>query len=141
KQAPQICPLCNSFFLFTLAGRSYQKTQQIMNIQKSFFILGLLPLAFACTENKTEFAEIDQDARNLIQEDSFIRYVQDLSADEFLGRAPFTKGDTLTVNYIEEQFKNIGLEPGNGDSFFQEVPMAEIASLPANPKWTFEGKN
>lgn len=112
-----------------------------MNIKKSFFILGLLPLAFACTENKTEFAEIDQDARNLIQEDSFIRYVQDLSADEFLGRAPFTKGDTLTVNYIEEQFKNIGLEPGNGDSFFQEVPMAEIASLPANPKWTFEGKN
>src|SRR5690606_863577 len=58
-----------------------------------------------------------------------------------LGRKPFTKGDTLTVNYIEEQFKAIGLEPGNGDSYFQEVPMVEITSKPVEPNLTFKGKN
>lgn len=112
-----------------------------MNFKRSIYLLGLLPLAFSCSQTSNDFIAIDEAARNQIQEESFIQYVKDMSSDEFLGRAPFTKGDTLTVNYIEQQFKVLGLEPGNGDSFFQEVPMAEVASKPPNPKWTFEGKN
>ncbi|HWK99446.1 MAG TPA: M28 family metallopeptidase, partial [Parapedobacter sp.] len=65
-----------------------------------------------------------------IDAESFTAYVKALSADEFLGRKPFTRGDTLTVNYIAEEFGKIGLEPGNGDSYFQEVPMVEITSTP-----------
>lgn len=112
-----------------------------MNFKRSIYLLGLLPLAFSCSQTSNDFIAIDEAARNQIQEESFIQYVKDMSSDEFLGRAPFTKGDTLTVNYIEQQFKSLGLEPGNGDSFFQEVPMAEVASKPSNPKWTFDGKN
>lgn len=66
-----------------------------------------------------------------IDTESFIAYVKTLSSDEFLGRKPFTKGDTLTVNYIADEFQKIGLEPGNGDSYFQEVPMVEITSTPS----------
>ena len=61
---------------------------------------------------------------------SFTAYVKALSADEFLGRKPFTKGDTLAVDYIADEFQKIGLEAGNGDGFFQEVPMIEITSTP-----------
>ena len=68
-----------------------------------------------------------------IDTESYTAYVKTLSSDEFLGRMPFTKGDTLTVNYIADEFERIGLEPGNGDSYFQEVPMVGISSTPTKP--------
>lgn len=80
------------------------------------------------------------DALPVIDTKSFTEYVKTLSADEFLGRKPFTKGDTLTVTYIAEEFKRLGLEPGNGESYFQEVPMSETTSTPIAPL-TFKGKN
>src|SRR6187402_2373437 len=36
-----------------------------------------------------------------------------LASDRFEGRAPGTPGEELTVNYLVEQFKKAGLEPGN----------------------------
>ncbi|MBK1439576.1 M28 family peptidase [Parapedobacter sp. ISTM3] len=76
---------------------------------------------------------LDTAALNRIEAESFIQYVKDLSADEFLGRKPFTKGDTLAVTYIAEEFERIGLEPGNGEHYFQAVPMVEIMSTPTTP--------
>ncbi len=55
-----------------------------------------------------------------------------LSSDEFLGRMPFTEGETLTTSFLESEFKTLGLEPGNGDSYFQDVPLVSISSLPAD---------
>lgn len=54
-----------------------------------------------------------------------------LSSDEFEGRMPFTKGEELTIQYLEGQFKSLGLAPGNGDSFFQDVPMVSITTRPS----------
>ena len=53
-----------------------------------------------------------------------------LSSDEFMGRMPFTEGEQLTTSFLESKFKEIGLEPGNGDSYFQEVPMVSIITYP-----------
>lgn len=53
-----------------------------------------------------------------------------LSSDEFMGRMPFTAGEELTTSFLESKFKEMGLEPGNGDSYFQEVPMVSIVSYP-----------
>jgi Zn-dependent M28 family amino/carboxypeptidase len=61
---------------------------------------------------------------------SFRHQVKVISSDEFQGRRPFTEGETITINYLEDQFKKIGVEPGNGTSYFQEVPMVEITSTP-----------
>jgi len=55
-----------------------------------------------------------------------------LSSDKFEGRAPASKGEELTVNFMKTKFEELGLQPGNGDSFFQEVPMVEINSIPEN---------
>ena len=70
-----------------------------------------------------------------------------LASDEFMGRMPFTEGEEITVDYLENEFKSMGLEPGNGDSYFQDVPMVSILSLPseemtissANESITLEG--
>ncbi len=80
---------------------------------------------------------IDSVALNAISEESLVEHIKVLSSDDFLGRKPFGPGDTLTVNYIEQQFKDLGLKPGNGNSFFQEVPMAEVTSTP-NKRLSFQ---
>src|SRR5215468_9654779 len=50
-----------------------------------------------------------------------------LSSDEFEGRAPGTKGEELTVNYLVDQFKKVGLKPGNTDgTYVQKVPLVGI---------------
>jgi Zn-dependent M28 family amino/carboxypeptidase len=56
-------------------------------------------------------------------------HIIELSSDEYQGRMPFTEGETKTVAYLEEQFKDMGAEPGNGNSFFQEVPLVNITCL------------
>lgn len=113
-------------------------------MNKSFILSCALSLGlFSCAEQSSTFdsSVLDNAALSAITEDSYKAHVAQLASDEFLGRKPFTKGDTLTVNYIEQEFKALGLEPGNGDSYYQEVPMVEITSKPANPILTFVGKN
>ncbi|KAF1014285.1 MAG: hypothetical protein GAK31_03309 [Stenotrophomonas maltophilia] len=58
----------------------------------------------------------------------FAELVKTLSSDAFEGRAPGSKGEELTVNYIRDQMQRIGLQPGNGDSWFQDVPMTETTA-------------
>ena len=60
----------------------------------------------------------------------FGELVKNLASDEFEGRAPGSKGEELTVNYIRDQMQRIGLQPGNGDSWFQDVPMTETTADP-----------
>jgi Zn-dependent M28 family amino/carboxypeptidase len=68
---------------------------------------------------------------NVFNADSVKKQVEVLSADSFMGRMPFTEGETKTINYLAEQFKYMGLEPGNGDSYLQEVPMVNILATAA----------
>lgn len=49
-----------------------------------------------------------------------------LSSDEFEGRMPGTPGEEKTIALLTERFKAAGLQPGNGESWVQEVPLIEI---------------
>ncbi len=64
--------------------------------------------------------------------DSLKKHVSELASDSFLGRKPFTEGEKRTVAYLQQHFANAGLEPGNGNSYLQEVPMVNIACKPSN---------
>ena len=67
--------------------------------------------------------------------DGMLAHIKVLSSDEFEGRSPGTKGEELSIKYISDQFKRIGLKPGNPDgTYFQEVPLAGIKS---DPKMSF----
>lgn len=66
-----------------------------------------------------------------ITPDGLLAHIKVLASDEFEGRAPGTKGEELSVNYITDQFKKIGLKPGNPDgTYTQEVLLAGIKSEP-----------
>jgi len=61
-----------------------------------------------------------------IDENGFRAAVRTLAADEFEGRKPGTPGADQTVTYLVERFRKLGLKPGNGDSYLQQVPMVQI---------------
>jgi hypothetical protein len=64
-----------------------------------------------------------------IDADAVLAHTKALASDEFEGRGPGTKGEELTVNYLVEQFKKIGLKPGNTDgSYVQKVPLVGITA-------------
>lgn len=82
----------------------------------------------------------DSLAIKAINDSSLTQYLSVIAADSLEGRKPFTNGETKTINYLKTQFEKLGLQPGNGDSFFQEVPMVEIKSVPED-KMVLKGKN
>jgi Zn-dependent M28 family amino/carboxypeptidase len=65
-------------------------------------------------------------AEDQIQEATLVKHVQALSADDMEGRAPSTPGGQRAAQYIADQLKAVGVEPG-GDkgTYFQEVPIIE----------------
>jgi len=62
-----------------------------------------------------------------VTEQALMAEIKTLSSDEFEGRAPGTHGEELSINYVADQFKKAGLEPGNTDgTYFQNVPLGGI---------------
>ena len=102
---------------------------------KNYLKFLILVLFIGCENNKkdtTSLVEVDQTTIG--------NHIERLASDEFLGRKPFTEGEMKTVNYLKEEFEKLGLLPGNGDSFFQDVPMVEITGTPSE-KMIISGKN
>jgi Zn-dependent M28 family amino/carboxypeptidase len=60
--------------------------------------------------------------------DDMKNYISVLASDDFLGRAPSTTGEQKTINYLAEQFKQLGLKPANNGSFFQEVSLVKLTA-------------
>src|SRR3954468_4776574 len=95
-----------------------------------FFGVGCLVL----TSLSAFAAELDPPLKpglDVITPDGLLAHIKTLGSDEFEGRAPGSKGEELSVNYISDQFKKLGLKPGNPDgTYIQEVPLAGIKSEP-----------
>src|ERR1700744_572105 len=67
----------------------------------------------------------------IITGDEIKSHIAVLANDSLMGRKPFTEGETKAIAYISSQFKQEGLEPGNNGSYFQDVPMVEVTSIPS----------
>ena len=87
--------------------------------------------AVASLLGNDELTERLQPALEAITPDGLLAHIKVLASDEFEGRSPGTKGEELSVKYITDQFKKIGLKSGNPDgTYTQEVPLAGIQSEP-----------
>lgn len=70
-------------------------------------------------------------ALNSIKADEILQNVKVLASDKFEGRNVGTAGEALTVNYLVDQFKRAGLEPGNPDgTYVQKVPLIGFRTKP-----------
>ncbi len=69
------------------------------------------------------------DAADVSSADRIKEHIRILASDEFEGRAPASPGEDKTVKYLVDEFKKLGLKPGNPDgSFIQSVPMVGITT-------------
>lgn len=64
-----------------------------------------------------------------------------LSSDAFEGRMPGSIGEEKTLAYLVERFEAAGLQPGNGASWLQEVPLVEITGKNHAPLTITGGKS
>lgn len=91
----------------------------------SLLLIALLGLCTCNSGNSVETAAKKISAGRLRQ------HIATLASDEFQGRAPATLGEERTIAYLERQYRRIGILPGNGDSYLQQVPLVEITSDPS----------
>lgn len=91
----------------------------------SFVVVGMV-LFWNCQQKNKDL----QQASASISAESLAEHVAVLASDKFEGRAPSSRGEELTINYLKDEFSKLGLLPGNGSSYFQDVPLVAITADP-----------
>ena len=109
-----------NYKLIQMKPSEFHKTNPLLN-----FLLFLSALLLSACNPTFKTVNV-KDGLSSLNLDSLTRHIIVLSSDSFQGRRPFTEGETRTVNYLKQSFASMGIEPGNGNSYFQEVPMVEI---------------
>jgi Zn-dependent M28 family amino/carboxypeptidase len=66
-----------------------------------------------------------------------LKHTNVLASDAFEGRAPGTKGEELTVAYLVEQLRKIGLQPGNPDGTWLQKLALVGTTVQGSPSLTF----
>jgi len=87
----------------------------------------LAALAISASGEKTPLAQLPK-----IDAAAVLAHTKVLASDDYEGRAPGTRGEERTVAYLVEQFKKMGLPPGNTDgTYIQKVPLVGITPDPS----------
>jgi Zn-dependent M28 family amino/carboxypeptidase len=95
------------------------------------FLLSTALLAFCACQAHAGKAMSPEAAAHQIDGAALVEQITTLASDEFEGRAPGTPGEAMTIEYLQQQFKKLGLEPGNPDgTYLQAVPLVGISSHP-----------
>ncbi|HEY6267992.1 MAG TPA: M28 family peptidase [Candidatus Acidoferrum sp.] len=91
-------------------------------------ILGVVERARAQAEKKAPVAE---KPLPMVEKERIRTHVKYLSSDELEGRGTGQRGGDMAADYIGKQFASYGLKPaGDNGTFFQEVPMVGVKTLP-----------
>ncbi len=96
----------------------------------------LAGLAFACIAGPARAG--DEGPAGQITEQALHRHIAVLASDEFEGRLPASRGEALTLAYLQKEFAAAGARPGNGDSFLQAVPLISMTPEP-DPTFVVHG--
>jgi Zn-dependent M28 family amino/carboxypeptidase len=95
-------------------------------MKKLIALLLISTILYNCQPTESKFDP--QDGLASFTEAGMEAHLKTLSSDEFMGRMPFTEGETKTIAYLQDEIKKLGLEPANGESYLQEVPMVRITT-------------
>ncbi|HWJ26301.1 MAG TPA: hypothetical protein VNS32_07140, partial [Flavisolibacter sp.] len=86
-------------------------------------------IASACNQsNSNKASTYTEDGFSGFNKDSLGKDISILASDSFMGRKPFTEGENKAIGFLQARFRETGLEPGNGTSYLQDVPMVNIAT-------------
>jgi Zn-dependent M28 family amino/carboxypeptidase len=94
-------------------------------------VCGILLLAACGGSTVGPTAEQVTAAQAAITAPGILQHIKNLADDSMLGRAPGGIGEDRAIKYISEQFKAIGLAPGNPDgTWFQNVELLGFTAAP-----------
>jgi Zn-dependent M28 family amino/carboxypeptidase len=84
-----------------------------------------------------------ENARPVTDIERMMAEIAELSSDAYGGRSPMSEGERLTLEFIEDRFRDLGLQPLFGDSYLQPVDLVSIEADPATVQMTFhlDGKD
>lgn len=105
-------------------------------MKKLLLLIILICLFIGCSSSEKAIDE--NDGVSSFTKESLEEYLTTISSDEFMGRKPFTEGEIKTIEFLQTTLKNLGLEPGNGSSYLQEVPLVSVTSQ-ADSVMTIQG--
>jgi Zn-dependent M28 family amino/carboxypeptidase len=119
-------------------------------MKRSFLLCSLLASLCACSKPETpppaapaaasSSAPVPITTMPRFEAAPVLERIKALSADEFEGRAPGSKGEDLTVKYLEDAFRSLGVKPGNTDgTYIQKVPMVGITGANTVPLTVAKG--
>ncbi|MEK6303295.1 MAG: M28 family metallopeptidase [Acidobacteriota bacterium] len=95
-------------------------------------LISMLALAGAAQKRGTSKARSlgpPEATLNLITAEGIMPHIKTLSSDLYEGRGPGTSGENFAIAYIADQFKQMGLGPGNTNGkFFQDVPLVGLTT-------------
>ena len=139
-------PVAISSVFRNLPGKFQKGVERYNNNMKRMILLtAVLSLSLGCngSSDETSPAPATNGAaaqpaaatpRPEIDQQAILERIKVMSADEFEGRAPGSKGEELTVKYLQDEFTKLGLKPGNPDgTFIQKVPLVGITGAEAQP--------
>ncbi len=115
-----------------------------MSLRPGLFIFILLALT-ACNQEPvaTQQPELLPSAGKLADSapvtdlERVLKNITELASDEYGGRGPMSAGEALTLAFIEEKFRSMGLQPMFGDSYLQAVDLVSSSTDPATAQMTF----
>jgi Zn-dependent M28 family amino/carboxypeptidase len=96
--------------------------------------LAIAGVAFGCERGSVPGAALES-----IREADLDPRIATLASDSFAGRGPSSIGEERTMAYLQAEFSRLGLEPGNGSSWYQEVPLVRSTVTNA-PELTVRGQ-
>jgi Zn-dependent M28 family amino/carboxypeptidase len=105
------------------------------NCHKLLMLCLPITLALSACQDKqvdTPLPVVDNfiDVYRDINTDDLKKHIKILASDEFEGRLPTTIGEQKTLDYLVNEFKQLGYQPGNGDSYLQPVELIEMTADP-----------
>ncbi|HJR59265.1 MAG TPA: M28 family metallopeptidase [Vicinamibacterales bacterium] len=108
-------------------------------MKRIVLVLALCALAGGCSRTDSTPPAAEQSAATpppapKVDQTAILERIKILSSDEYEGRAPGTRGEDLTVRYLVEESKKLGLQPGNPDgTYVQKAPLVGITGAEAQP--------
>jgi len=94
-------------------------------MQRQIWIPAALLVLGACGQARPPGAALES-----FSADDLAERIAVLSADSLEGRGPSSVGEDRTMAYLQSEFEKLGLQPGNGSSWFQEVPLVRSTVQP-----------
>ncbi|TXT27659.1 MAG: peptidase M28 [Chitinophagaceae bacterium] len=108
-------------------------------MKKWIAILLFIPLlSEAQSKRKLRIAEVKETTAIIT---NLKKHVQFLASDALEGRRTGSKGEILAMEYIIDQYKQMGLTPKGVNGFMQEFEINEGKQIDANNHLKIEGKS